>query len=122
MRLFLLTATAGMTFFFSLACGGQEMDNEVKVTEFEALLEAEDAASGGAGDAETGNVGACKAYVEAFNSLECMATVQLEAAEMCPDALNMAPTDMAPYYTCLRENAKCNGGLPDLAGQSNCSM
>ena len=38
MRLFLLTATAGMTFFFSLACGGQEMDNEVKVTEFEALL------------------------------------------------------------------------------------
>lgn len=121
MRVVMLTAVAATTILFSLACGGEEMDEDIKIGELEALLEAEGAPSGDAAPS-SGNVAACRAYVEAFNGLDCMATIKFDVDEFCPSALDLAPTDMAPYYDCLRENAKCAGELPDLAGQSECKM
>lgn len=77
-------------------------------------------ACGGGGNAD--NAAACKRYVEKQNGLECMKMAQLNANDMCPDTLDMSPVDMASYYDCLAENAKCNGEIPDLAGQANCTM
>jgi hypothetical protein len=78
-------------------------------------------ACGGAGG-NADNAPACKRYVEKQNSLACMSMAQLNANDMCPDTLDMSPIDMASYYDCLAENAKCNGDIPDLAGQANCTM
>ncbi len=74
---------------------------------------------GGGGGYE--NQKACKGYVEKQNGLKCMKDVQLNADDMCPESLDLTPKDMTPYYECMRKNAKCNGKLPDLAGQSECA-
>jgi hypothetical protein len=120
MRVWMLAAVAATTLLFSLACGGQEMDEERKVGELEALLATEAGAAEGAAAAPTGNQAACRRYVEAFNGLGCTGNIQFDIDEFCPSALDLAPSNMGPYYDCLRENAKCNGELPDLAGQVNC--
>ncbi len=68
------------------------------------------------------NQAACKAWIEKSNGLPCMASVQMDAETSCPAALDMNPNDMASYYTCMEENAKCNGDIPDLAKQADCRM
>ncbi len=71
-----------------------------------------------------GNVEACRAYVEKYNSLDCLAAagVQLDADEMCPSALNQSPLDMREYYGCMADALKCDGSIPDLAGATDCKM
>ncbi|MEZ4320237.1 MAG: hypothetical protein R3F61_22350 [Myxococcota bacterium] len=85
---------ASSAIIFSLACGGGSFANQA----------------------------ACKSYIEAQNALPCMKMAQTDASQICPDQLDMSPVDMTEYYGCLEENAKCNGDIPDLAGQANCSM
>jgi hypothetical protein len=77
-------------------------------------------ACGGGGGYD--NLAACERYVDAYNGLTCMSAVKLEKSTMCPSNLDLTPTDMASYYDCLAENSKCNGDIPDLAGQMNCSI
>lgn len=86
--------------FFTLACGG----------------------AGDLGGMSSGadNVAACKTYLEAYNALECVPKEAKLSDSICPDNLNMTPIDMTEYYTCMAENSKCNGDIPDLAGQANC--
>lgn len=67
------------------------------------------------------NVAACKGYVEAFNGAACNA-IDLNAADLCPDTLDMSPCDMSPYYECMANAVKCNGDFLDISEQSNCSM
>ncbi|MCB9675451.1 MAG: hypothetical protein H6737_10070 [Alphaproteobacteria bacterium] len=77
------------------------------------------ACGGGGGYA---NQAACKSYIEKQNGLPCMKMATVDAGQMCPDQLDMSPIDMTEYYGCMEENAKCNGDIPDLGGQANCSM
>jgi hypothetical protein len=67
------------------------------------------------------NQAACKKWVEAQNALPCMKIAQQDAAQICPDVLDQSPTDMTEYYGCMEKNAKCNGEIPDLAGQAACT-
>lgn len=97
MHKFFLAGTAGLGLALSLACGG---------------------AGGGSFD----NVAACKEYVAHYNSLECTESIRLEADDYCPSALDLNPTDMAPFYGCLKDNATCDGAIPDLGGQTDCKM
>ena len=79
------------------------------------------ACSGMSGGAD--NVTPCKEYVAHFNDLECLPdSAHLNEDDYCPAALDMNPNDMGPFYECLKENAKCDGKIPDLKGQSNCKM
>ena len=90
-------AVAAPTLFFALACSGMPAMGSYE------------------------NVSACKQYVDAFNKLDCLPdSAKLAADDMCPDALDMSPVDMTEYYTCLADNAKCNGKIPDLGGQADC--
>lgn len=82
-----------MVLAFSLACGG----------------------AGGGYD----NVAACTRYVDAMNGLTCI-DLNYEADQMCPTMLNSTPYDMARYYDCMAAAARCNGDIPDLAGQQDC--
>jgi hypothetical protein len=67
------------------------------------------------------NKAACTKWVEAQNALPCMKMAPQDAATMCPDVLDDSPTDMTEYYGCMEKNAKCNGEIPDLMGQTACS-
>ena len=87
-------AAASATIVFSLACGG---------------------------GASYANKDACVSWVETQNALPCMSAVQQDAGTMCPDTLDQTPIDMASYYNCMEENAKCNGDIPDLMGQTECT-
>lgn len=99
MRKLVLAAVATPTVLFLLSCSGM-----VPTSSFD-------------------NVGACKKYVEHFNSLRCMPKeAKLVEADFCPSALDMNPNDMGPFYECLSSNSKCNGKVPDLGGQANCKM
>ena len=97
---------------FSVFAAGSTPDiiNKVK--------EAAGAASGGGG----GNQAACLEYVEHYNSLACIKKVgaTFTPSDMCPPELDITPQDMTGYYNCLKENSKCNGDIPDLAGASSC--
>ncbi|MEZ4240072.1 MAG: hypothetical protein R3F59_28770 [Myxococcota bacterium] len=73
------------------------------------------------GGGSSANVEACKQYVEAFNGAACN-QVDLNAADLCPDTLNMSPCDLSPYYKCMADAVKCNGDFLDISGQANCSM
>ena len=73
---------------------------------------------GGGGHA---NAAACKKYIEAQNALPCMKMAPVDAAMMCPDSLDLTPADMTEYYGCMEKAAKCNGDIPDLAGQASCT-
>ena len=48
--------------------------------------------------------------------------IDLNAADLCPDTLDMSPCDMSPYYKCMADAVKCNGDFLDISGQSNCTM
>ena len=74
------------------------------------------AAAGGGG----GNVAACKKYVEAVNAAPCMSAAKLDPAAICNDALDMMGCDISKYFDCMATNTKCNGPIPDLAGQATC--
>lgn len=100
MKNVLLASSAALGLAFSLACGGGGA-----------------ALSGGAD-----NVGACKAYIEHYNSLDCSSIAPFDANEMCPDALDMNPTDMTPFYECMASSVSCKDGIPDFGSQSDCSM
>lgn len=76
---------------------------------------------GGLGGGSFDNVGACKRYVEAYNSAECL-PVDLDANDLCVDALNITPCDLSSYYDCMAAAVKCKDGLPDIAGQVDCKM
>ena len=76
-------------------------------------------ACGGMGGGNYDNVGACKNYVQAMNDLECL-DMKMNAGDMCSDMLDLSPCDLATYYNCMAESAKCNGDLPDLDGQQDC--
>jgi len=95
MTRFITIIAAASTLGFSLACGG-----------------------GGS----YANVDACKSYITTQNELPCMKAAQIEADQMCPSQLDMSPIDMTEYYGCMEAAAKCNGDIPDLAGQVDCSM
>lgn len=71
---------------------------------------------------ESGNVTACRTYIEAQNALPCMSIAQLSVTDMCPATLDSSPVNMGGYYRCLAENAKCNGSIPELQGQVSCVM
>ena len=86
--------------FFTLACGG-----------------------GGSVGGGSGNAAACKNYIEAYNAMSCIpGATKLDAATICPDNLDMSPIDMSEYYNCMAAASKCNGDMPDLAGQADCKM
>ena len=68
------------------------------------------------------NQKACKAWIAKQNGLRCMKDIQQDADKICPASLDMTPLDMTDYYGCMEKNAKCNGKVPDLKGQSSCSM
>lgn len=69
------------------------------------------------------NVTPCKEYVKHYNSLECIPdSAKFVPDEYCPEALNMSPKDLTPFYECQKENAKCDGKTPDLGGMSKCKM
>lgn len=98
MKKSLVIVSAVVALGFGLACSGLPM-------------------GGGSFD----NTGACKRYIEAYNSAECL-PVDLVAADMCPESLNLTPCDLATYYDCMAKEVKCNNGIPDLAGQASCKM
>jgi hypothetical protein len=76
--------------------------------------------TGGGMGGNAANKTACEAYVEKYNSLSCLGGTTL------PDTTCMGqennPLDMSEYWTCMAENSKCNGDIPDMAGASNCTM
>jgi hypothetical protein len=49
-------------------------------------------------------------------------TLKLDASTICSPQLDQMPCDLAPYFNCLAENTKCNGALPDIAGQASCGQ
>lgn len=98
MRKLVLAAVSAPTILFLLSCSGM-----VPTSAYD-------------------NVGACKKYVAHFNELKCTKDIKLVEADFCPAALDMNPSDMAPFYECLTSNAKCNAKIPDLAGQADCKM
>jgi hypothetical protein len=111
----------------SLACGGlqtmveEAMEGEAPVTAPAPAVEAEVApAAPAAGGGGGSNVAACKKYVETVNAAECMAAAKMDAEMMCNPALDQMPCDLSKYYTCLAENTKCNGPVPDLSGLQGC--
>jgi hypothetical protein len=100
---------------------GDEFEAELEAAMEEALADLEDEAGGGGGS-YADNVESCRAWVKKQNALSCWpAAAQMNPDEVCPPAINQNPNDMRPYYTCMADNAKCNGNIPDLAGQSSCS-
>ncbi len=106
---------------------GEDFENDLEAAMEDALEEMQAESSGGGGGgggSYADNVEACKGYVANYNSLDCLkaAGVQLEANDMCPDALNASPLDMRDYYTCMADASKCNGNIPDLAGAADCKM
>jgi hypothetical protein len=101
---------------------GDEFEAELEAAMEEAFEELEAEAAGGGGGSYSDNVEACRAWVDKQNALSCWpAAAQMSPDEVCPSAINQSPTDMRPYYTCMADNAKCNGNIPDLGGQSSCS-
>ena len=91
-------AMGGLTLALGLACGG-----------------------GGGGGGGSATQDACIAYWTHYNDMPCMSSVaDMDVETACPATLSYV--DQADYYTCLLDNAKCNGDIPDLAGQSSCSF
>lgn len=70
------------------------------------------------------NVAACKAYVEHFNGLECLADgTDLDEATTCPESLNSG-ANCTEYYNCLTEAAQCDADgnfTNDISGCTGCS-
>lgn len=115
-----LLSTAALGAFVVLAFGSGD-SGEFNFDDIE--LPDDNAGSGGSllgGGA--GNAEACRNYVETQNALPCMqkANVVLEYDTMC-GAVADSPLDMSKFYTCMAENAKCDGDTPDLAGQADCT-
>ncbi|MEQ1568693.1 MAG: hypothetical protein ABMA64_23850 [Myxococcota bacterium] len=104
MRKVLGGVAVAVTVAFGLACSGMNLPIP--------------GAPGGGGGA--GNADACKKYVEAFNNAACSA-VDLSAADVCPENLNLTPCDMSAYYGCMADSVKCNGEFLDVSGQANCA-
>jgi hypothetical protein len=112
-RTFVSTAAlAGFVFLAFGSAGGGSSD-------FDFDKEFGDLDVGGGGGE---NVAACKRYVEKVNGLACMSSVQMNADDICPDALDISTLDMSGYYDCMADNSKCNGDIPDLGGISSCEM
>lgn len=111
--------TAGLTLLAILGCGG-ELDAAFEDIASEVEKEAEQAAGDASAGKAGGNKAACMAYIEHYNSLDCMGGVKLDAGTTCPDALDLNPQDMSKLYDCQIENTKCKDGMPDVAGIANC--
>jgi len=79
------------------------------------------AATSGDVGGSAGNVAACEAWVAHSNNLPCY-PVDFDAAEMCPQSLDMTPIDMSSYYQCMIEGSRCNGDISDMADAGSCSM
>jgi hypothetical protein len=90
------------------------------VTAVGAAILASGLACGGMGGGGHANQAACKSWVDAQNKLPCMKAAQISANDICPATLDQSPADMTAYYKCMETNAKCNGDIPDLAGQGSC--
>lgn len=117
MKRTLTVGTALVTLIAVLGCSGLEEAFD----EVEAEIEKEAAAADEAPASGGGNKAACVKYVEHHNAQPCLKIAQLNAGDMCPDALDMNPKDMSKMYDCMRENTKCNGNIPDLAEVASCS-
>lgn len=119
------TICGAVTVIMTLACGGiqDEFDMDALEDAVEMLDEAaEGAAATDAPAAGSGsNTAACQAYIDANNAADCM-PIKMDAADMCPDVMDMAGApDMTEYYECMANGVKCNGAIPDLADQINCA-
>ena len=119
--------TAGLTLLAILGCGGldeaigESMDQAAEdAAAIEKAME-EVAEEAGADAAEGGNKAACIAYVEHHNSLDCLGATKLDAATMCPDALDLGGADMKKMFQCQIENSKCTDGMLDVAGLASCN-
>jgi len=62
------------------------------------------------------NKRACQAWVDHMNGLECL-SLTYDEGEMCQGA-DASPADMATFFDCAREHARCEEGklIDDLAG------
>ena len=69
----------------------------------------------------SGNSSACNAYVDHYNTLECLPDgAQIDIDQQC-GLLDQAPCDVASYFTCLTENTTCTDGNLDISGQLQCN-
>lgn len=67
------------------------------------------------------NAGACRAYVESYNALLCVADHdRLSPIDNCPAELNRSRCDLTEHYACLKENTQCSGGRVDVSGHLSC--
>jgi hypothetical protein len=107
----------GWVFAAALACGGGETAPPPAAPVDPAGAESPEAPAPGPG----GNRAACEAYIAHSNGVSCM-TLKLDASTICSPQLDQMPCDLAPYFNCLAENTKCNGALPDIAGQASCGQ
>lgn len=75
-------------------------------------------ASSGGGQA---NADACAAYVDHFNSLDCIP----DAAHITSDTTCQGQADIPaatkPMWDCMIENASCKDGAFDAGNQSDCA-
>lgn len=69
------------------------------------------------------NEPACRAYIEAYNALDCLpAEAKLNADNTC-GMVGMSSTDMTGYYECLAKGYSCNEqGFLDASGATECSL
>ena len=110
-----LLSTAALGAFVALAFGSAGGESDFDFGDLDDASGSTTAASSGGG---SDNEAACRAYVDHQNGLDCM-PAKLNADQMCGN-LGMNPQNMVPFYNCMKNNAKCNGDLPDLAGQADC--
>lgn len=118
-----LISTAALGAFVVLAFGSGD-SGEFNFDDIE--LPDDNAGAGGEvnlGSGGGGNAEACRNYIETQNALPCMskAGIVLEYDTICGTTAD-SPLDMTGFYNCMAENAKCNGDIPDLAGQGDCSI
>ena len=80
---------------------------------------------GGAGGAVGGNAAnepACRAYIQAYNSLDCLPPEAKMDGEVTCGAAATSSVDMSEYFECLAKGYTCNEqGLLDASGAVDCT-
>ena len=67
------------------------------------------------------NVEACRAYVAAYNALECVSDSDAHSPrDNCPSSLDEVPCDLSEHYACMIPRTVCVDGRPDVSAHLEC--
>jgi hypothetical protein len=74
----------------------------------------------GGGFSAEANVAACQQHIAHWNNQPCLASAPRDD-DFCK-AFDNGYADYTEYFSCLNQNTRCNGDLPDLESAANCQV